>query len=66
MAPTPSSKVNQAHLTQIKTPQSKLRLHYNNANKPNPSSNPNTPSRSNRSDPRLLRLERKTHFGFEC
>ena len=42
MAPTPSSKVNQAHLTQIKTPQSKLRLHYNNANKPNPSSNPNT------------------------
>ena len=26
----------------IKTPQSKLHLHYNNANKPNPSSNPNT------------------------
>ena len=45
MAPTPSSKVNQAHPTQIKTPQSKLRLHYNNANKPNPSSNPNTPAK---------------------
>ena len=45
MAPTPSSKVNQAHPTQIKTPQSKLPLHYNNANKPNPSSNPNTPAK---------------------
>ncbi|KAK7826915.1 kinesin-like protein kin-10a [Quercus suber] len=32
MAPTPSLKVNQAH----------LRLHYNDANKPNPSLNPNT------------------------
>ena len=45
MAPTPSSKVYQAHPTQVKTPQSKLRLHYNNANKPNPSSNPNTPAK---------------------
>ena len=45
MASTPSSTVNQAHPTQIKTPQSKLRLHYNNANKPNPSSNPNTPAK---------------------
>ena len=25
-----------------------------------------TPGRSNRSDPRLPRSERKTHFGFEC
>ena len=37
----------QAHLIQIKNqkPQSKLHLHYNNANKPNPSSNPNTPAK---------------------
>ncbi|KAB1205325.1 Kinesin-like protein KIF11-B [Morella rubra] len=41
MAPTPSSKANQTHPTQMKTPQSKLRIHFN-ATKTNPSPNPNT------------------------
>ncbi|KAG2722009.1 hypothetical protein I3843_02G094400 [Carya illinoinensis] len=40
MAPTPSSKANQTHQTQMKTPQSKLRIHFN-ATKTNPSPNPN-------------------------
>ena len=44
---TTDQKPDQAHLIQIKNqkPQSKLHLHYNNANKPNPSSNPNTPAK---------------------
>ena len=41
MAPTPSSKANQTHPTQMKTPQSKLRIHFNNATKTNPNPNPN-------------------------
>ena len=40
MAPTPSSKANQTHPTQMKTPQSKLRIHFNNSTKTNPNPNP--------------------------
>ncbi|KAG6668595.1 hypothetical protein CIPAW_01G181800 [Carya illinoinensis] len=40
MAPTPSSKANQTHPTQLKTPQSKLRINFNAA-KTHPSPNPN-------------------------
>ncbi|KAK6929749.1 Kinesin motor domain [Dillenia turbinata] len=42
MAPTPSSKSNQTHSTQIKTPHSKNKLHFTPAKNPNPSPNPNT------------------------
>ncbi|XP_041001827.1 kinesin-like protein KIN-10A isoform X1 [Juglans microcarpa x Juglans regia] len=40
MAPTPSSKANQTHQTHMKTPQSKLRIHFN-ATKTNRSPNLN-------------------------